>query len=182
MADPKSLFTKVVLERLSSPEQLDVLMRVTSPIGWLCPDNRRLLPVHRSDLGAFLARFRPRRRWQGILIRGGFRLERGSRRFRTHHCAPVNVGDQVVPGQAVASIAQGGLSIHSKSRRRSSVRWSNRTKSKARRNAKTTNTRWKRSRKSANPAQGSIKDYQKPIGFPAGEGQESGVNFRRKVW
>ena len=29
------LFRKVALERLSSPEQLDQLMRVISPLGWL---------------------------------------------------------------------------------------------------------------------------------------------------
>lgn len=35
MADNKEIFRKVSLERLSSPEQLDALMRVTSPKGWL---------------------------------------------------------------------------------------------------------------------------------------------------
>ena len=29
------LFRKVALERLSSPEQLDQLMRITSPVGWV---------------------------------------------------------------------------------------------------------------------------------------------------
>src|SRR5690625_3300256 len=31
----KKIFRKVMLERLSSPEQLDTLMRVTSPKGWI---------------------------------------------------------------------------------------------------------------------------------------------------
>lgn len=35
MADNKEIFRKVSLERLSSPEQLDALMRVTSPKGWV---------------------------------------------------------------------------------------------------------------------------------------------------
>lgn len=35
MADNNEIFRKVSLERLSSPEQLDLLMRVTSPKGWV---------------------------------------------------------------------------------------------------------------------------------------------------
>lgn len=35
MADNNQIFRKVSLERLSSPEQLDMLMRVTSPKGWV---------------------------------------------------------------------------------------------------------------------------------------------------
>ena len=35
MAESKEIFRKVSLERLSSPEQLDVLMQVTSPKGWV---------------------------------------------------------------------------------------------------------------------------------------------------
>lgn len=35
MADTNQIFRKVSLERLSSPEQLDMLMRVTSPKGWI---------------------------------------------------------------------------------------------------------------------------------------------------
>lgn len=35
MKDPSKLFRKVALERLSSPEQLDQLLTVTSPRGWL---------------------------------------------------------------------------------------------------------------------------------------------------
>ena len=35
MADNNQIFRKVSLERLSSPEQLDMLMRVTSPRSWV---------------------------------------------------------------------------------------------------------------------------------------------------
>jgi HlyD family secretion protein len=35
MDDNKQIFRKVALERLSSPEQIDMLMRVTSPKGWV---------------------------------------------------------------------------------------------------------------------------------------------------
>lgn len=35
MASNNSIFRKVALDRLSSPEQLDMLMRVTSPKGWI---------------------------------------------------------------------------------------------------------------------------------------------------
>jgi HlyD family secretion protein len=32
---PEQLLRKASLERLSSPEQLDMIMRVTSPLGWV---------------------------------------------------------------------------------------------------------------------------------------------------
>jgi len=35
MKDPTKIFRKVALERLASPEQLDQLLTVTSPRGWL---------------------------------------------------------------------------------------------------------------------------------------------------
>ena len=34
-APPSSIFRKAALERLSSPEQLDYLMSITSPIAWI---------------------------------------------------------------------------------------------------------------------------------------------------
>ena len=35
MAEQSKLFRKVALDRLSSPEQLDTLMRITTPNGWV---------------------------------------------------------------------------------------------------------------------------------------------------
>ena len=35
MTEENKIFRKVALERLSSPEQLDQLMQVTSPKGWI---------------------------------------------------------------------------------------------------------------------------------------------------
>ena len=31
----EGLFRKATIDKVSSPEQLDLLMRVTSPVGWL---------------------------------------------------------------------------------------------------------------------------------------------------
>ena len=45
MAKPSSIFRKESLDRLSSPDQLDQLVRVTSPTGWLAISGCILLIV-----------------------------------------------------------------------------------------------------------------------------------------
>ena len=35
MLDQKEIFRKSALDRMASPEQLDALMRITSPRGWI---------------------------------------------------------------------------------------------------------------------------------------------------
>jgi len=35
MQGPEQLLRKSSIEKLSSPEQLDMMMRVTSPMGWI---------------------------------------------------------------------------------------------------------------------------------------------------
>jgi HlyD family secretion protein len=110
MADPKSLFTKAALERLSSPEQLDMLMRVTSPIGWLALDTVGVCLFIGLMWGIF-GTIPNKVDGKGILIRGGavMQVEAGTTGRVTN--LDVQVGDIITKGQAVASISQSGLSL-----------------------------------------------------------------------
>jgi hypothetical protein len=71
MTDPNALFRKAALDKLSSPERLDVLMTVTSPRGWLA------LLTLAGLLGVLVGWIRygsipTRVEGQGMLIRGSF--------------------------------------------------------------------------------------------------------------
>jgi HlyD family secretion protein len=110
MADPKSLFTKAALERLSSPEQLDMLMRVTSPIGWLALDTVGVCLFIGLIWGIF-GSIPNKVDGKGILIRGGsvLQVEAGATGRVTK--LDVDIGDVVTQGQPVAAISQSGLSL-----------------------------------------------------------------------
>ena len=74
MAGHHPLFRKAALDKLSSPERLDVLMRVTSPMGWLA-----LLTIAGILAGvvawSVFGTIPDRIDGQGILLRGGGVLE-----------------------------------------------------------------------------------------------------------
>lgn len=110
MADPKSLFTKAALERLSSPEQLDMLMRVTSPIGWLALDTVGVCLVIAIVWGIF-GSIPNKVDGKGILIRGGsvMQVEAGATGRVTK--LEVDVNDVISKGQVIATISQSGLSL-----------------------------------------------------------------------
>lgn len=110
MADPKSLFTKAALERLSSPEQLDMLMRVTSPIGWLALDTVGVCLFVGLVWGIF-GTIPNKVDGKGILIRGGsvMQVEAGATGRVTK--LEVDVNDVVTQGQPIASISQSGLNL-----------------------------------------------------------------------
>ncbi len=108
MADPKKIFRKVSLERLSSPDQLDELVRVTTPKGWIA-----LIAVGVLIVFAII--------W-GIVgeiptkVYGTTKLVRGSGIAQI--VAPVSgrvvdiavrEGDTVYKGQIIATIAQADL-------------------------------------------------------------------------
>lgn len=103
MASP--VFRKVSLERLSSPEQLDQLMTVTDPKGWIV-------------LGAFGAVLLTAIVWgfagsipqnvggTGILVRSGGVFEVIALSSGRVNDLAVEVGDEVTEGQVVARLAQ----------------------------------------------------------------------------
>ncbi len=66
----RSIFRQVALERLSSPEQLDQLMRITTPHGWLALLALLGLMVT-VVVWSFSDTIPTQVRGRGILIRGG---------------------------------------------------------------------------------------------------------------
>jgi hypothetical protein len=104
----RPLFRKVALERLSSPEQLDQLMQVTSPRAWLALIGLGSLLVV-GLLWALFGTIETTEIGQGILIRGSGILTVESP--ESGQVARVNVqsGDTIQPGQALASVIPSGL-------------------------------------------------------------------------
>jgi HlyD family secretion protein len=104
MARP-DIFRKVALDRLSSPEQLDQLMQVANPKGWLA------LATLGTLLAAALAwsivgTLPERVPGQGILLQSGGVFEVVSQSGGRVVDLPVRVGDLITEGQVIARLAQ----------------------------------------------------------------------------
>lgn len=102
------IFRKVALERLSSPEQLDQLMEVTSPRGWLALVALGALLLVALTWGIF-GSIPSKATGEGILIRqGGVSnvVATGSGQLEE---IKVTVGDVLTAGQVVASVRQDPL-------------------------------------------------------------------------
>ncbi len=108
--DQSNLFRKAALEKLSSPEQLDSLMRVTSPAGWLALTVAGVLLALVVVWGIF-GSIPEKISGQGILIRGGAVLDVEASTSGRITTIDVQPGDLVAPGQTVATIAQNGLDL-----------------------------------------------------------------------
>ena len=99
------IFRKVALERLSSPEQLDQLMRITTPAGWLT-----LLALGTllacAVVWGFWGSIPTRLEGNGILMKSGGIYSISSQdagRVKSLLCGP---GDEVRAGEIVALIGQ----------------------------------------------------------------------------
>src|ERR1700730_13846013 len=113
-ASERSIFRRAALERLSSPEQLDYLMSITSPAGWLAVSALGII-LFLIVLWGFLGRIPDTVAGSGILIRGGavYDVAAGSDGFITQ--VLVKTGDQVKAGQVVAKMSQSQLELKIKS-------------------------------------------------------------------
>lgn len=102
------IFRKVALDRLSSPEQLDQMMQVTTPRGWLGLATLGALVVV-AGIWSVAGSIPERVQGQGILLRSGgiFAVEAISDGSVTD--LAVRVGDVVTEGQVVARLAQPDL-------------------------------------------------------------------------
>jgi HlyD family secretion protein len=102
---PKQIFRKVALERLSSPEQLDTLMHLTSSRGWLALLALGGLIVS-AIIWGFLGSIPEKVYGQGMLLKtsGIFNVVTSSAGPVT--AINVEVGDSIVSGQVVAWISQ----------------------------------------------------------------------------
>ncbi len=102
------LFRKVALERLSSPEQLDQLLRVTTPRTWLALIALLALLAATAAWG-FLGQVTTKVKGQGVLIRsGGVQavVPTGAGHVVD---VRVRVGEHVKAGQVIATLAQPSL-------------------------------------------------------------------------
>ncbi len=101
-----SIFRKVALERLSSPDQLDQLMRVTNPRGWLALTGLAALLITAIVWG-FLGSVSTKVSGMGILVTSG-----GLRGVLATQPGEITdmrarVGDVIERGQVVATLLRG---------------------------------------------------------------------------
>ena len=106
----RSIFRRAALERLSSPEQLDYLMSITSPAGWLAISAIGII-LFLIVLWGFLGRVPDKVSGSGILIRGGavYDVAAANDGFVTQ--VLVKPGDEVTSGQIVATMSQSELDL-----------------------------------------------------------------------
>jgi len=99
------IFRKVALERLSSPEQLDQLMQVTDPKGWLALGAMAVLLLTSLAWGVF-GSIPTEASGEGILLRqGGVSSLVAAENGQVEEIL-VSVGDRIEKGQVVARIRQ----------------------------------------------------------------------------
>jgi multidrug efflux pump subunit AcrA (membrane-fusion protein) len=103
----KEIFSKAALERLSSPEQLDQLMQVTTPKGWLALLGLGIILLVAVIWGIF-GDVPTKVAGQGILLKaeGVYHVPATTAGQVLELYA--QVGDQVVEGQTIARIAPAG--------------------------------------------------------------------------
>lgn len=102
---PSRVFRQVSLDRLSSPEQLDQLMRVTTPKGWVALAAIGLVLVAALVWG-IIGSIPNTVAGRGVLIKSGGILEVASNASGRVADIAVRVGDEVNEGQVVARLAQ----------------------------------------------------------------------------
>ncbi|MEM1202143.1 MAG: NHLP bacteriocin system secretion protein [Acidobacteriota bacterium] len=106
--DGSKIFRKVALERLSSPEQLDQLMQVTSPRGWIALAAMIALLLLAVGWGIF-GSIPTSAQGEGILIRrGGVATVVATGSGQVQEML-VKVGDEVRKGDVVARVRQEGM-------------------------------------------------------------------------
>ncbi len=105
MKNKDSVFRKASLDRLASPEQLDRLLQVTRPRGWIALVALGFL-VGSAVLWGFEGSIPSRVAGQGILLKSGGVLEIAAGASGRITDVAVNVGDVVREGQVVARVAQ----------------------------------------------------------------------------
>ena len=99
------IFRKASLQRLSSPEQLDQMIQVTNPRGWIALATVGGLLLT-AILWSFLGSIPTKVQGRGILIKSGGVFEVVSVGSGQVTDIAVEVGDEVTEGQAIARIAQ----------------------------------------------------------------------------
>jgi len=99
----EEIFRKVALDRLASPEQLDQLMPVATPKGWVALATFGALIIAALVWG-FVGSVPERIPGSGILLRSGGVLEVSSQSSGRVADLPVRVGDVITNGQVITRI------------------------------------------------------------------------------
>jgi biotin carboxyl carrier protein len=115
--DQKKLFRKAALDRLSSPEQLHTLMRVTNAKGWLALVGCALVIVTAAVWG-MLGRVQTKVAANGILLGGAGFAEVASHGDGELSSIEVKVGDVIKRGHVVAKVSQPALEQQIANRKR----------------------------------------------------------------
>lgn len=101
----KKIFRKVALDRLASPEQLDQVMQITSPKGWLALAAIGVVIVV-AGAWSVTGTVPEQVIGRGILIRSGGIFQVVAQSSGAVSDVSVEVGDRVAEGQVIARIAQ----------------------------------------------------------------------------
>lgn len=109
-ASEQRMFRKAALEKLSSPERLDVMMQVTSPAGWLALSALGLVLVL-VVLWSIFGWIPIKVSGQGILIRGGAMLAVTADSVGRLSQVLVTPGEVIQQGQLVAKVNQEDLML-----------------------------------------------------------------------
>ncbi len=102
------LFRKAALEKLASPEQLDLMMQVTPPRAWMALVGLALLLLV-ALIWAVFGSVGTQIRGQGILLRGEAVLAVTASSQGPLSAVHVRPGDRVTKGQVLAEVAQPDL-------------------------------------------------------------------------
>lgn len=104
------LFRKKALDKLSSPEQLDVMMQVTSPAGWIALAGVGVVLAF-VTVWSIVGQIGVKVEGQGILIRGASLLDVTSSDSGRLSEILVKPGDTIQVGQVVARMDQSDLQL-----------------------------------------------------------------------
>lgn len=104
------LFRKAALEKLASPEQLDLMMQVTPPRLWMALSGLAALLLV-AALWAIFGSIGTQIRGQGILLRGEAVLAVTAASQGPLSAVHVRPGDKVSKGQVLAEVAQPDLQL-----------------------------------------------------------------------
>ena len=110
MPAAQGMFRKSALEKLSSPEQLDVMMQVTSPTGWIALVGTGVI-LFFVVVWSVIGRIGISVDGQGILIRGGAVYDVVSGAPGRLNEVLAKPGDRIALGQTVARIGQPELEM-----------------------------------------------------------------------
>ena len=104
----KSLFREEAMDKMSSPDELDRLMRVTDPKGWLALIALLALVAAAVVWGVFGSISVQESGDKGVLLAGDSRSQAASQTSGLVTDVRVEIGDHVQEGQVLARVRQGG--------------------------------------------------------------------------